>query len=121
MGCMYPQQWVFGGVCRETGECFLVPVDDRDEWRGYNSLSNHGYTHLRINHCANFVDPMAGAHTECGIPLGTSEAFYEFPVRHTPKHAGFATLRIHVAARERPSESAFGKILADIAALWLPQ
>jgi transposase-like protein len=51
------QQWVFGGICRETGECFLYAVEDRssatllsiieekilpgttiisDEWRGYH-------------------------------------------------------------------------------------
>uniref|UniRef100_A0A5S6Q3V1 ISXO2-like transposase domain-containing protein n=1 Tax=Trichuris muris TaxID=70415 RepID=A0A5S6Q3V1_TRIMR len=28
-GRMYPAQWVFGGVCHETGECFLVPVGGR--------------------------------------------------------------------------------------------
>uniref|UniRef100_A0A5S6QNR2 DDE Tnp4 domain-containing protein n=1 Tax=Trichuris muris TaxID=70415 RepID=A0A5S6QNR2_TRIMR len=26
---MYPTQWVFGAVCRETGECFFVPLENR--------------------------------------------------------------------------------------------
>uniref|UniRef100_A0A5S6QMU3 ISXO2-like transposase domain-containing protein n=1 Tax=Trichuris muris TaxID=70415 RepID=A0A5S6QMU3_TRIMR len=30
-GRTYPQQWVFRGVCRETGDCFLVPVGGRSK------------------------------------------------------------------------------------------
>ena len=26
---MMPQQWVFGGICRETKEAFVVAVEDR--------------------------------------------------------------------------------------------
>uniref|UniRef100_A0A5S6QH49 ISXO2-like transposase domain-containing protein n=1 Tax=Trichuris muris TaxID=70415 RepID=A0A5S6QH49_TRIMR len=56
VGRMYPQQWVFGGICRQTKEFFAVPVQDRcsatlialikkhvrpgtvimtDKWKGY--------------------------------------------------------------------------------------
>lgn len=71
--------WVFWGICRETGESFVVRVASRDEntlkaallenvaeggriisdgWRSYRNLSNWGnYTHSIINHCENFVDP----------------------------------------------------------------
>src|SRR5207237_494340 len=29
VGRLLPQQWVFGGICRETGECFIFAVPDR--------------------------------------------------------------------------------------------
>ena len=28
-GRVLPQQWVFGGICRQTGECFMYTVPDR--------------------------------------------------------------------------------------------
>ena len=78
-------QWVFGGVCRETGQIFLVPVPDRtketlvkiikekivpgttiisDCWKAYNSLGDEGYEHQTVNHTYNFVDPQTKAHTQ---------------------------------------------------------
>lgn len=74
-GRFVPNQWVLGGICRETNECFLVPVPDRtartllpiiienvapgttiitDEWRSYHGLGDT-YEHLTVNHSINFV------------------------------------------------------------------
>ena len=86
-GRIFPQQWIFGGLCRDIGECFLVKVPDRsaetlvaaiksnvasgstiytDCWRGYSTreLEEAGYTHLTVNHKFHFVDPESGVHTQ---------------------------------------------------------
>ena len=78
-------KWVFGGLCRETKACFLVPVGRRDKetllpniraqilpgtrmmsdlWRSYNCLKDEGYEHLTVNHSLNFIAPDTGAHTQ---------------------------------------------------------
>ncbi|RUS85856.1 hypothetical protein EGW08_006408 [Elysia chlorotica] len=79
-------QWVLGGICRETRDCFLVPVQVQhrsadtllaliqervapgshiitDEWRAYSRLATVGYTHGTVNHSQNFVNPETGANT----------------------------------------------------------
>jgi len=84
-GRILPQQWVFGGICRETKECFIVCVPDRsektllpliqkfirpgsiifsDSWRSYNKIQQLGYQHNKVNHKYNFVDPSTGVHTQ---------------------------------------------------------
>lgn len=88
VGRVLPQQWVFGGVCGETGEVFLEKVPDRtaqtllkvinrriapgttiisDSWKAYNLIQNQedkDYEHFRVNHRHHFVDPETGAHTQ---------------------------------------------------------
>ena len=77
--------WVFGGVERGSGECFMVEVQQRsaavllpliqqyirpsttvmsDEWRAYSQISTLGMQHETVNHSLHFVDPLSGAHTQ---------------------------------------------------------
>ena len=84
-GRFIEEQCVFGGICRQTKACFLVPVGQRDKdtllpiirahilpgtcvmsdvWKVYASLKDGGYTRLRVNHSLNFVDPDTCAHTQ---------------------------------------------------------
>ena len=62
-------QWVFGGICRKTKACFLVPVERRDKetllpiihaqilpgtcvmgdmWKAYDCPQDEGYHHLNL-------------------------------------------------------------------------
>ena len=76
--------WVFVGIERGSGECFLVEVEKRDaatllplisqhvrpgsivlsdEWSSYNQLTaTTGSTHQTVNHSLHFVDPTTGTH-----------------------------------------------------------
>lgn len=86
-GRLRSPQWVFGGIERNSGECFLVPVPDRkaetllpiirqriqpgstiisDCWSAYRRISEQGdYIHQTVNHSYNFVDPLSpSVHTQ---------------------------------------------------------
>jgi hypothetical protein len=77
-------QWVFGGVERESGRTFLVPVPYRTAdtlmavicnwmepgttvisgcWAAYRDIAAHGYTHFIVDHSISFVDEHTVAHT----------------------------------------------------------
>jgi transposase-like protein len=77
-------QWVFGGVERESGRTFFVPVSDRtadtlmnvirawiepgttlisDCWAAYRDIASHGYTHRTVNHSISFVNLDTRDHT----------------------------------------------------------
>ena len=84
-GRILPQQWVLGGICRESREYFMKTVPDRsaatllpiitrrvkagttiitDEWRAYSNLTANCFAHLTVKHKYNFVDSVNGAHTQ---------------------------------------------------------
>lgn len=86
-GRLTSEIWVFGGICRQTGERFVFQVPDRsadtlipliqvyikphsiihsDGWAAYNEISNlpEQYQHFVVNHSENFVDPDTGCHTQ---------------------------------------------------------
>jgi transposase-like protein len=77
------EQWVFGGVERESGKTFLVPVQDRtadtlmaliSDWIepgttvitdcsvAYRGLEAHGYAHETVPCTIAFVNQQTGAH-----------------------------------------------------------
>ncbi|KAF0762296.1 Uncharacterized protein FWK35_00015175 [Aphis craccivora] len=86
-------KWIFGGVQRDTGACFLIPTRrkrDKDtlltaimigSFQGlqlsaivgiYQCLEDEGFIHLTVNHSIQFKNPETGAHInimlrECGV------------------------------------------------------
>lgn len=86
-GRQVSNQWVFGGIDRDTRECFAVLVDQRDantlipiiqqfilpgttifsdQWAAYNGIGNcpEQYIHQTVNHSQNFIDPVTNTHTQ---------------------------------------------------------
>ena len=87
-GKIVPNQWIFGGICRETRECLMYAVPDQkketlletikacirpgstiysDKWKSYDSvphLEGYDVEHYTVKHSANFVDPVTGAHAK---------------------------------------------------------
>ena len=84
-----PRQWVFGGICRESGESFMFTIPDRSaapllpiiwntirpgtriiyiyQWPAYNGtvrLPGEGFQHATVNYSVNFVDPHTEANTQ---------------------------------------------------------
>lgn len=142
-GRVLPQQWVFGGLCRETGQRFLVNVPNReaktllteikkhiepgttiisDCWKGYKSeeLEKAGFAHFTVNHKYNFVDPETGANTQQVERMWGSAKWRNKRQRGTARHHLDSYLaeymwRSEVAATDG---DAFVTILADIDSFW---
>lgn len=144
VGRVLPQQWVFGGICRETGDCFMFTVPDRtaatlmpiiranilpgttimsDQWRAYNAIGTvPGLTHQTVNHSVNFVDPNSGANTQ---RIERSwKAAKERNKRHNGTHRNMLDSymceymwRNRIKVRHL---NAFDTILQDISLFWPP-
>ena len=128
------EKWVFGGLCRETKACFLVPVEHRDKetllpiirtqilpgtrvmsnlCRSHDCLKDEGYEHLTVNHSLNFVDPGTGAHTQ-GIENTWWGVKRSYPRTGTSKEL-FESYLQEFMSRKHYGENPFGNILKHIA------
>lgn len=129
--------WAFGGICRETHDCFLVPVEDRTEdnlikiimervERGTtiitdcftsSKLEENGYKHVIVNE--NNVDPSGGGihlieSTLCGIKQTISKLV---------SHHRYFDLGAHLAEyiwrkEHEDKEHHFVHLLRDIAKVY---
>ena len=108
-GRMLDGKWVFGGICRETKECFFEVVEKRDTntllpiltkhvragstiysdcWAAYNNidqLEGMNYKHDTVNHSKNFVDPESGCHTQRIESTWHALKAHNFPTSGTRK------------------------------------
>uniref|UniRef100_A0A5S6Q5B5 ISXO2-like transposase domain-containing protein n=1 Tax=Trichuris muris TaxID=70415 RepID=A0A5S6Q5B5_TRIMR len=136
-GQAYPQQWVFGGVCRETGECFLVEVPDRSSatlipvikdhiWRGttvvFRRMAGIQQSARRSLHalaCKPFHQLRQpgewSTYADCGIPVVPCQAPKSSPVWNPQAYAPLIPVRVHMAQKIASGEDPFDKILCDIA------
>lgn len=142
VGRVIEGQWVFGGVCRESRECFMVPVDQRDSatllaiikeriapqttiisdcWKAYSCLEHEGYQHLTVNHSVNFVDPdNKDTHTN-NIERLWREAKKKVPLygRRKKHFAGYLARSMFIMAIPDPNKR-FHIFLQEAASLYNP-
>lgn len=140
-GRILPQQWIFGGICRETKACFIICVPDRSEktllpiiqkyvrpgsiifsdcWKAYNNLQLSGFQHNTVNHTYNFVDPNTGAHTQ-NIERLWGSAKWSNKKRRGTKRNFLESYLAEFMWRTRLGElDAFDTILRDISEFWPP-
>lgn len=141
VGRLVEGQWVFGGICRETRTCFMVPVEKRDTatlltiirekiepgttiisdcWKAYDCLSNSEFKHLSVNHSLNFVDPDTKAHTNT-IERLWRDVRSQVPLygRRKKHFVGYLARSMFLMAHKRGSKR-FHAFLEAAAALYNP-
>lgn len=140
-GRILPQQWIFGGICRETNACFIISVPDRSEktllpiikkyirpgsvilsdcWKAYNNLQQAGFQHNTVNHTYNFVDPDTGAHTQNIERLWGSAKWGNKKRRGTNRNFLESYLAEFMWRTRLGKQDAFETILKDISEFWPP-
>jgi len=142
VGRILPQQWIFGGICRETKETFIVPVPDRraetlfpiierrirpgslvisDCWAAYRGIQEQlGFEHQTVNHKQHFVDPETKAHTQTientwrPVKLDNKKRF------GTKRDFMGSYMAEHMWRSKLGGRDPFSAILEDIASFWPP-
>ena len=122
---MQSSVWVFGAVCRETGDLFLQIVTDRtketlipiirqhielgttiisDCWKPYRCLKQQGYRHLTVNHSKTFLNRASGAHTN------TIEGVWRW-LKHSLPTSGIKKSRIDAYIKSFQWQRIYGRRL----------
>lgn len=142
VGRIIDGQWVFGGVCRETRQCFMIPVEKRDTntllniikekiepgttiisdcWKAYQCLQDEGFQHLTVNHSVNFVDPTDPATHTNTIERMWREVKAKVPLygRKKKHFVGYLARSMFIMAYKDPNKRLHA-FLQEAAALYNP-
>ena len=140
-------QWVFGGICRETGECFFEAVEKRnadtllpiicqyirpgstifsDCWKPYAqipALEGMNYRHLTVNHSKNFVDPITGCHTNRIESTWHALKSHALPRSGTQKHLYSGYFAEYCVRRKYldNKKNRFGAFLDLVKSVYIPR
>ena len=136
--------WVFGGICRQTREMFVVIVENRNQntlskavfeniqsdsiiysdcWRGYRKLSQMGlgFDRKTVNHSQNFVNPL-----DRDVYTNTVERAWRSLREDIPKQVGLDAVESYIArfmffmnAHAKDTQSKFNAMV-DLCRVFFP-